>query len=424
MSRIARVALMLSTVALLLVVVVVVVGWRAARGAAPDPLPFVGTWTGGAGAKLVVTCKGIPLEEGLVGKTVAVRPGDTSDLTYDLGCRCHLPLMISPLDPTLATLVGPTPCRFVFGPYDITTNVEAMTLRLDTTGQVLDVDIQSGVTSAPPLECESSSITAKLSMTSPTPADCGPDATSIGVVPYTTTAAGVMNCPFGAGREGLGIELHDEDDLHCMTSGSGGNGEGLWSLPQTSKYDVACVPRDPVLWPTRPYTYLPFCRIDGRAFKPLTTDPSATRQFYAVLKMGDDGQPCPNGAVEMIKRLDTEDDDNVSQALGYIGPNVVGKEPGNTSAELHFCYFRAAATAADTMTAFPDLGFPYAIFHDFDGPQPPWVTIKRWALSHNEAGTNGNSLTAVPPDPTAEDQFDSIIEPGTSSTYFELARVR
>jgi hypothetical protein len=84
------------------------------------------------------------------------------------------------------------------------------------------------------------------------------------------------------------------------------------------------------------------------------------------------------------------------------------------------------------MSEFPDLGFPYAVFHDFEGPQPAWILRKRFVFSDD---SNNNNSNAYYPDPGAHPEtleFMSIIENplaqvglGDSvNTYFDMARVR
>jgi hypothetical protein len=413
--RPARAALVAAS--LLVVAAGALAGWRAARGAGPDPLPFTGTWTCATGSKLTTMCQGVPLNEVLDGTPLAIRAAAGSDLTLDIGCACALPLTVSASDPNLATLTAPTTCQFVFGEFDITVAVESLTLRL--TAGTLELELQAGATRAAPIgDCESSSITASLLKTSDAVRGCGPDATAVGVVPYAPRDS--IPCPFGAAREGVIVFNHDEDDTVCLQQ-TGALGEGLWVLPQSSKYDdLQCRPRDPAA--SRTITYMSFCRVDGRPFKPLTTDPSATEQFYAVLKLGD--EPCPNGAVEMIRRMDTEDWENGSAAVGRLGPNQIVNQIDSTATVFHFCYFRWAETAADTMTTFPDLGFPYAVFHDFEGPQPLWVTLKRWLYSSNESSGNKSDLSSPVGDSQAVGQFERIVERPDNATFFDMARVR
>jgi hypothetical protein len=78
------------------------------------------------------------------------------------------------------------------------------------------------------------------------------------------------------------------------------------------------------------------------------------------------------------------------------------------------------------MSAFPDLGFPYAVFHSYLDEQPPWVIAKRWQYSLDENGRN-NKDAYLGSDPALKDEFTHIIENavgGQYSTYFDVARVR
>jgi len=199
-------------------------------------------------------------------------------------------------------------------------------------------------------------------------------------------------------------------------------------LPQAGNEVVVCHPRMAPPDPLYSYTFLPFCRIDGTPFKPLTTDRTATEQFYAVLKLG--SGPCPNGAIEMVRRVDNEDIGNRNSSSGSLEPNELQDAttvPPSTFTTLHFCYFRWASTAADTMAAFPDLGFPYAVFHDFDGPQPSWVTVKRWLYGLDETQTSTMQpaqLSSVPDDAEAVKQFRAVVDDFNNATVFDLARVR
>jgi hypothetical protein len=408
----------LPVLALMSVTIGVVGGRYSARGAATDPSLFTGTWACDSAAKLTTTCNGTSASETLQGRTLSIGPGTDTDLVLDINCHCHLPLNISASDPGLATLVAPTACAFVYNEFDITATVETLTLR--TRMREVELNLVASKTHSSLIgDCESSSISAVLSRTSSIGADCGADANAVGVLPFSIE--GSMNCPFGAGREGLRITIADESDARCFGT-TGARDEGWWALPQASKYDSAC--RASKATDPQPATTLALCRVDGRSFKPLTTDPAAVEQFYAVLKLGDDGQPCPNGSIEMIRRVDSEDDNNISSTLGHLGPNQVGNQPPNTSAILHFCFFRWADNEADTMTDFPDLGFSYAIFHDFDDHQPLWVTLKRTLFSNNESRTNQNMLNSVSDDAEIVEQFKAIVETPDNATSFDLARVR
>ena len=76
------------------------------------------------------------------------------------------------------------------------------------------------------------------------------------------------------------------------------------------------------------------------------------------------------------------------------------------------------------MTNFRDLGFPYAVFHDFDGPQPAWVTLKRWVYSSDELDTNRNSVSSPTGDDVAVSQFQAAVETPNHATTFDIAWVR
>lgn len=413
----------LLSASLLLPIAFALIGRRAARSADADPSPFVGTWACAPDARVIASCEGgQPLEQPLAGTTVAVRAGnaaagETADLMFELGCHCHVPLSVSPSDPTLATLVAPTPCEVILGQLSTVLDIQKLTLRLGSAVmRTLDIDLQSGPSAGPPA-CESTSVVTKLLPFSSVPADCGPDATALGVLSYGPD--GFRDCPLGAGWDSVQIRLYLESDTVCER-GTGTRGEGAWVLPQTEKRKPSCEPRTP--GPAA--MTIPFCRVDGRSFKPLTADPTATEQFYALLKLGD--AACPPAALEMVRWIDNEDDvadQMMSTAIGQAGPNKVAT-PTDTSTALHFCFFRAAATPEETMPSFPELGFPYAVFHDFDGPQPAWATLKRWVYSSDEVATNGNLLTSPSGDATAMNQFQSIIEMPNHATTFDLAWVR
>ena len=410
--------------ALALLVAVVIIGRRAALSAGPDagPSPFVGTWIFGADAHVVANCGGDqPLLEPLGGATVAVSAASdgAADLLFDLGCHCHLPLTVSSSDPTIATLVTPTSCELVFGQVPVTVEVQRLILRLEAAGtRTLDIDLLSGPT-ASAVMCDSTSVMTTLLPFSSIPADCGPEATAVGVLSYGPD--GFRDCPLGAGRDSVQIKLYAEKDSSCSHA-TGSRGEGGWALPQTSKYEPVCRPSLP--GGEVDYVTLPFCRVDGRSFKPLTADPTATDQFYAVLKLGDGD--CPPPSVEIVRKIDNEDEvgDAITwTSIGHLGPNQAAS-PTDSSTTLHFCFFRWAATPDETMTKFPDVGIPYAVFHDFDGPQPDWVTLKRWMYSSDEVNTNRNSLSSPTGDVTAVSQFQSAIETPNHATTFDIAWVR
>lgn len=392
------------------------IGGPRAQSAATALAAFAGTWMCGSVAPVDATCEP-PIHQTLAGTTLTIGPGRDADPVLHIGCDCELPLVASPSEPMVATLAAPTACAFLFKDLPISTTVEALTLRLDPAGPKIELMLQAGATDAPPWQnCTSATIQASMTLLSREVPSCGPAETVVGVVPYLPFDT---DCPFGAGREGVRLTIQDENNSFCWFK-TGMRGEGEWVLPQSDKSPLDCRTRTPT--ESLVSTTINACRVDGRRFKPLTSDPNASEQFYAVLKLGDG--PCPNGATEVLRIFDTEDDGNIlSSALGRVGPNIVGNAK-STLAEFHFCFFRAAATAEETMSEFPDLGFPYAVYHDFEGPQPPWVTLKAWQYSRNQEQGNVNGLSTPSDDARIIEAFAKIIEQPPGATYLEMARVR
>jgi hypothetical protein len=99
----------------------------------------------------------------------------------------------------------------------------------------------------------------------------------------------------------------------------------------------------------------------------------------------------------------------------------VGNPPAASNTTLEFCYFRHDVAS---MTEFPDLGFRYAVFHQYTGEQPPWVLAKSWLYSDDEhQGQQKNQY--MPPDAPFATEFEQVIEnPGGNTTYFDMAWVR
>ena len=111
-----------------------------------------------------------------------------------------------------------------------------------------------------------------------------------------------------------------------------------------------------------------------------------------------------------------------------LGDNQSGNLDG-TFTELEFCLFREAGAGTDVQSAFPDLGFHYGVFHDFEGFQPPWVVAKFWRRSDDEGSSAPNSYTHRGPDgPRSEgaevDALKRMVEdaPG-NDTVFDLTLV-
>jgi hypothetical protein len=81
------------------------------------------------------------------------------------------------------------------------------------------------------------------------------------------------------------------------------------------------------------------------------------------------------------------------------------------------------------MNAFPDIGFPYAVFHRLAGAQPPWVMEKSWQLSDDENDQSQQiRTTPVTGDPASSsmvrEEFQQVIEELDTDTSFDEARVR
>ena len=151
----------------------------------------------------------------------------------------------------------------------------------------------------------------------------------------------------------------------------------------------------------------------------MTNDADPTK-YFAVLKLGNH---CPNGSDDINKLIDNEDDvdGNFSTQRGAQARTGWATHQVRSTATLEFCYFRHDGAS---MTAFPDLGFRYAVFHQFTGEQPPWVLAKSWLFSNDEhQGQQKNQY--MPPDAPFTTEFEQVIEnPGNNTTYFDIAWVR
>ena len=402
---------------------------RDAGGQAGPSDAFVGTWSFPAGAAFTAQCGSTTVPGEIGGDTVAIRAVDTSTVELDIGCHCAIVLAV---DGSGARLMGaPQPCELVVSGNTVHASVSTLNLTLSGPG-ALTLEFGSNDTQvlypAGTLTCGRATSLETLTRISPNAPACGPDDRAVGVLPYGSD--GTVPCYLLAGAEGIKISMQQEIDSICSYE-SGSGGEGPWVLPQATRPAIACVPRDPDRPADPIYNVLPFCRVDGGQFKPLTRDPSDDANFYAVLNLaaGPDEKPapCPNGAT-LIKRYmqNEEDAGGGNTSGGRLGANVVQSTldgaPQN-AAILYFCYFQAASSGQEIMSEFPDLGFPYAVFHAFGGPQPSWVTLKRWVYSNDES-RNNQDLPLVSDDPTALATFGAVIETPTNGTTFNMARVR
>lgn len=240
------------------------------------------------------------------------------------------------------------------------------------------------------------------------------------MIPYSATQE---QCPIGPDREPVVFRMDDENDTSCSWE-AGDRGEGRWLEPQAEKSPLP----DPCRSERRA-TVLSFCRVSvpEESFRAVTRDSGATRDFYAVLRFGD---RCPPGSLEVEKRIQNETTDNRNSfdgTLDALYPNEIVDQRLGGYTRLFFCFFAAAGPDDETMDHFPELGFPYAVFHDFEGSQPNWVIQKHW--KHSDDSNNGAPDT-YSPDPQSNSEvavFTGTVEgPAlrTPGTYFDLARVR
>ena len=244
--------------------------------------------------------------------------------------------------------------------------------------------------------------------------------TAVGVIPYVVYdgSPNQGRCPIGAGMEGVELYLDTEDTMGC-TVGTASDGEPNWVYPEAVKDP------DPCRRPNPQNLRLPYCRVDGDLF----TAAAGPGAAYAVLKLGDQ---CPQGSREVTKHIDNEDSppdvSYVSRGIGAIAPNVVVNSDLGTYTLMHFCLFPGTPSGESEGHAFPDVGLPYAVFHDFDGVQPGWVISKGWLLGDDESD-HVNLDSYEPSSGEDTDSLRTMIETATRSdghtaTVFDIARVR
>ena len=383
--------------------------------------PFVGTWLWDDSGKIVASCAALP--DPLVGSTAgvsfAIRPGTSTDLQLEIGCYCSVDMNINGLE---ATAAGKQPaCRqFVDGrAYDDRIDTFRLAIDRDSNGDetisALSTGSSSFVVAGFVISCSSFTITGKPTRSPDAAVACGSDDTAVGVIPFSSGDP-KFDCPGGAGHDGVALTIDNENSAsHAFcTHDTGALGEGLWALPDAVKY-----PPPPCAGP-RIDSYLPFCRVDGALFKAMTADKGRKEEGYAVLKLGDH---CPSGSVEMTKVIQTDDaasptSNNANSWGGHPSKSQEVRAGLNSFVKMAFCYFTAASRADDVMNDFPDLGFSYSVFHDFDGPQPSWVISKRWHYSDDNDSAADSYIPADPGD------FETIIENTNGDTVFDMARVR
>ena len=155
------------------------------------------------------------------------------------------------------------------------------------------------------------------------------------------------------------------------------------------------------------------CRVPGSLFRPLTSDPTDTSRFYAVLQMGEN---CPPDSVPFTRRVDNEDSSNGNSVTSDIEPSTVTRSPSNSN--LKFCLFRNGAT---TSSSFPNLGFAYGVFA---GNHPNRLN-SGFVLTDDEDSDNNNATIAG--SENIRLQAEQIILSGgriASSTRFQMVKAR
>ena len=253
----------------------------------------------------------------------------------------------------------------------------------------------------------------------------------VGVIPAVNGAN--TECPLGRNRVSVMFQMHNENATRCTVE-TGDRGEPPWLPPHAPKYGpyLGCTEHP---GPDPTFTFLRFCRtaVSTDAFRPLTTDPNALDEFYAVLMFG---ERCPPHSIEIQKRIVNNEWHNQNHYYGGRDtnkPNYIGGEGLGNFTLLSFCYFRNAPSAAETMSSFPDLGFPYGVFHDFEGKQPGWVLAKYSTYSDDFNGADSNTYEPEPSESAETREFQSIVEnpeqelmdgSTTHDTCFDVARVR
>jgi hypothetical protein len=278
-----------------------------------------------------------------------------------------------------------------------------------------------------------------LAQLEPDPAEAKGKGTSeldVGVIPYSEN--GRRSCEDPADVP-IRVRIEGGGERGCSLE-TGSLGEPYWLPPTAVKYPIsaeACAKRTLT-------TTIPFCRttVDASTFRPLTREPSRTDLFYALLRFGD---RCPPQSHPISRYIHTESRATEGDAESNLIVNGDAAAPNqfqpNLGAyvRLFFCLFTIAAEGEPTMNAFPELGYPYAVFHDFDGQQPEWVMLKRWLLTDDTDGGPFDDfhpqLTPVTEPIRSMVEF-AIVEHGFvprqaterdslhPETLFELARVR
>jgi hypothetical protein len=381
----------------------------------------------------------------------------------DAGCRCQIQMKVQG-DGLVASTSPRQRCQTVALDEDTTVQIDTWSFSFDRDGRLGTQGSGTIIQGGPPLTT-ALTLVGTLEPHGDAPHACDLPL-AVGVIPYVGPDNIGQLTPYSLPRSfeflggpcvaGAGIDVAafyiDSEDDGCTTS-SGADGDAYWTYPGAVKDLSRC----PAVSSTNG-TALAFCRVDGHLFTALA---AGSGQTYAVLKLSAD---CPDGAVDVVRHITTESSCDESRTAGTPFPNVVtnsflanvanlnfnpdapckaNPDPAGSTADLHFCVFQpapaadagpdagfdpdAGADAGAPVASFPDLGFSYAVFHDFDGPQPPWVQSKRWLLEDDE--TQDNDDRYDPPSGAPTDQLARMVETSHGSdghirTCYEVARVR
>lgn len=163
------------------------------------------------------------------------------------------------------------------------------------------------------------------------------------------------------------------------------------------------------------------CKVDGNKFKPLSNY-DEIQWHYALLKLG---EACPPGSTEFGKKTDNEDTTNSNSNTGNIWPNSQNTDVTN----FRFCLFRngtpesPGVLSVPTMSAFPDVGFPYGVFAGAS-----FSTNFALSMGHiysDDENTDNSNAYYIPANAPANTKLyaTQIISDGTNTT-FRMAKVK
>ena len=382
-----------------------------------DPDWLIGTWTFESSVESTVTCSAGPPIKVKIGGAIARISEVAGGVELELGCRCRLRMTADGRlteSGQACTLVGAQS-----GPMDmeIDARVDTFTLAPDGAGGLTStvrgnaVPNQLAQVNMPsPCGFELGGPLARGEVERPR---CGDDRTAVGVL----TRSGV--CPLRTGIDGVVIVMGNEPDSGCAAE-AGDLGESASISANAVKSLPPCRPGAAPA--DRATTTFNFCRVDGSLFKPFVAD-GTQGNSYALLRLGED---CPPGGVKVSRYINNPDGVRTNATLGNIGPNQCSNVPG-TFSQLEFCLFQAQEDGAPVRERFPDLGFAFGVFHDYEGFQPPWVIGKKWLRTDDENSGGDRYLGAdgVLTDGTEIDGLKKMVEDvGDNDTVFDLAFVQ